>query len=281
MRDAFNKVPQVTLAFWVIKICATTLGETGGDAVSMTLKLGYAAGTAIFFGVFLVTLIAQIAAKRYNPLFYWMVILSTTTAGTTMSDYLDRTAHFGYIGGSLVLIAILVSVLTAWRLALGSISFDHVADPKVEAFYWITILFSNTLGTALGDFLADDAGLGYQGGALVIGAALAAIAAAYFFTRVLAHRLVLASFRTDAPAGRHLGRHLDQDPRQGRHGPWNPTLFADACPGDDRSGPGRGAKAGAERSRGLSALAEPLARPHRLRYPWPGAAASRARRERR
>ncbi len=215
MRDAFNKVPQVTLAFWVIKICATTLGETGGDAVSMTLKLGYAAGTAIFFGVFLVTLIAQIAAKRYNPLFYWMVILSTTTAGTTMSDYLDRTAHFGYIGGSLVLIAILVSVLTAWRLALGSISFDHVADPKVEAFYWITILFSNTLGTALGDFLADDAGLGYQGGALVIGAALAAIAAAYFFTRVSRTALFWLAFVLTRPLGATLGDTLTKTHAKG------------------------------------------------------------------
>lgn len=207
-RATLNKVPQVTLAFWIIKICATTLGETGGDAVSMTLKLGYVAATAIFFGVFLITLAAQITARRYNPLLYWAVILSTTTVGTTLSDYLDRTAHLGYVGGSLVLVAILVGVLVAWRLALGSITFDHVSDPKVEAFYWITILFSNTLGTALGDFLADDAGLGYQGGALVIGALLAAIAAAYFFTRVSRTLLFWLAFVLTRPLGATLGDTL-------------------------------------------------------------------------
>jgi uncharacterized membrane-anchored protein len=207
-RRALNKVPQVTLAFWIIKICATTLGETGGDAVSMTLKLGYVAATAIFFGVFLITLAAQITARRYNPLLYWSVILSTTTVGTTMSDFLDRTAHLGYIGGSLVLVAILVSILVAWRLTLGSITFDHVSDPRVEAFYWITILFSNTLGTALGDFVADDAGLGYQGGALVIGALLATIAAAYFFTRVSRTLLFWLAFVLTRPLGATLGDTL-------------------------------------------------------------------------
>ena len=207
-RRALNKVPQVTLAFWIIKICATTLGETGGDAVSMTLKLGYVVATGIFFAVFLVTLAAQIAAKRYNPLLYWAVILSTTTVGTTMSDFLDRTAHLGYIGGSLVLVAILVSILITWRLALGSITFDHVSDPRVEAFYWITILFSNTLGTALGDFMADDAGLGYRGGALVIGALLAAIAAAYFFTKVSRTLLFWLAFVLTRPLGATLGDTL-------------------------------------------------------------------------
>jgi uncharacterized membrane-anchored protein len=210
-----NKVPQVTLAFWIIKICATTLGETGGDALSMTLNVGYAISTAIFFGIFLVTLFAQISARRYNPALYWLVILSTTTAGTTMSDYLDRTAHFGYLGGALVLVAILVAVLVAWRLTLGRITFDHVTDPKVEAFYWVTILFSNTLGTALGDFMADDAGLGYVGGALVIGAVLALIAAAYFFTKVSRTLLFWLAFVLTRPLGATLGDTLTKSHDKG------------------------------------------------------------------
>jgi uncharacterized membrane-anchored protein len=211
----FNKVPQVTLAFWIIKIFATTLGETGGDAVSMTLHLGYAVATGVFFAVFLVTLIAQISAKRYNPVLYWLVILSTTTAGTTLSDFLDRTAHLGYIGGSLVLIATLLSVLAAWRLTLGSISFDHVADPKVEAFYWVTILFSNTLGTALGDFMSDDAGLGYIGGALVIGGLIAAVAAAYFFTKIPRTLLFWLAFVLTRPLGATLGDTLTKSHAKG------------------------------------------------------------------
>jgi uncharacterized membrane-anchored protein len=214
-RETLNKVPQIALAFWIIKICATTLGETGGDALSMTLGLGYAASTGIFFAIFLVTLFAQISAKRYNPLLYWAVILSTTTAGTTMSDFLDRTAHLGYIGGSLLLVAILIGVLIAWRLALGSITFDHVTDPKVEAFYWITILFSNTLGTALGDFMADDTGLGYQGGALVIGAVLAVIAAAYFFTKMSRTALFWLAFVLTRPLGATLGDTLTKTHAQG------------------------------------------------------------------
>jgi uncharacterized membrane-anchored protein len=210
-----NKVPQVTLAFWLIKIFATTLGETGGDALSMTLHLGYALATAVFFVLFLVTLALQISAKRYNPALYWLVILSTTTAGTTMSDFLDRTAHLGYIGGSLVLIAVLVSVLVAWRLALGSITFDHVSDPKVEAFYWVTILFSNTLGTALGDFMADDAGLGYVGGALVIGGVLAAITASYFFTKISRTLLFWLAFVMTRPLGATLGDTLTKTHAKG------------------------------------------------------------------
>ncbi len=212
-----NKVPQVTLAFWIIKICATTLGETGGDAVSMTLKLGYVVATAIFFGVFLVTLAGQLAVRKYNPFLYWAVILSTTTVGTTMSDFLDRTAHFGYIGGSVVLIAILISILTAWRLTLGKLSFDHVVDRKVESFYWVTILFSNTLGTALGDFMADStgAGLGYQGGALVFGAALAVIAALYFFTKVSRTALFWMAFVLTRPLGATLGDTLTKTHAKG------------------------------------------------------------------
>jgi uncharacterized membrane-anchored protein len=210
-----NKVPQVTIAFWIIKICATTLGETGGDAVSMTLNLGYATATAVFFGVFLVTLFAQIRAKRYHPALYWLVILSTTTAGTTMSDFLDRTAHLGYMGGSGLLVAILVGILVAWRLTLGSITFNHVTDPKVEAFYWVTILFSNTLGTALGDFMSDDAGLGYVGGALVIGAALALILAAYLFTKLPRTLLFWLAFVLTRPLGATVGDTLTKSHARG------------------------------------------------------------------
>jgi len=203
-----NKVPQVTLAFWIIKIFATTLGETGGDELSMTLNVGYALSTVILFGIFLVTLFAQISAKRYNPILYWLVILSTTTAGTTLSDFLDRSAHLGYIGGAALLVAILVGVLVAWRLTLGSITFNHVVDPKVEAFYWVTILFSNTLGTALGDYLSDDAGLGYTGGALLIGGALALVAALYFFTKIPRTLLFWLAFVLTRPLGATLGDTL-------------------------------------------------------------------------
>jgi uncharacterized membrane-anchored protein len=206
-RAMLNKVPQVTLWFWIIKICATTLGETGGDLLSMTLKLGYAAATGVFFVIFLITLGAQLASRRYNPALYWLVILSTTTAGTTISDYLDRTAGFGYLGGSAVLLAALAAMLLAWRLALGRITFQHVADPKVEAFYWFTILISNTLGTALGDFVAD-AGLGYQGGALVFGGLIGLIALAYFFTSAPRTLLFWAAFVLTRPLGATLGDTL-------------------------------------------------------------------------
>lgn len=217
MDHILNKVPQVTLAFWIIKICATTLGETGGDALSMTLNLGYAVATGIFFAIFLVTLAGQLWSRRYNPILYWAVILSTTTAGTTMSDYLDRTAHLGYIGGSLVLISILAAVLIAWKLTLGRITFDHVVDRKVEAFYWVTILFSNTLGTALGDFMADDTGanLGYLGGALVFGGALALIALAYFFTKVPRTILFWAAFVLTRPLGATVGDILTKTHAKG------------------------------------------------------------------
>jgi uncharacterized membrane-anchored protein len=208
MRETANKVPAITLAFWVVKICATTLGETGGDALSMTLGVGYLLSTAIFFALFLVTLGAQLATRRYHPLAYWAVILTTTTAGTTLSDFLDRSAGLGYLGGSAVLIACLGLVLLAWRLSLGKISFDHVVDRRVEAFYWVTILFSNTLGTALGDFAADDAGLGFHGGALLFGSLIALIAAAYLFTRISRTILFWSAFVLTRPLGATLGDSL-------------------------------------------------------------------------
>ena len=180
---SMSKVPAVTLAFWLIKIAATTLGETGGDAVSMTMNLGYALATAIFFAFFLVTVTAQVRAKRFHPFLYWAVIVATTTAGTTMADYADRSLGIGYVGGSLLLFTLLIAFLGLWRISLGSVSVDHITSPKVEIFYWVTILFSNTLGTALGDFLADASGLGYEGGAIVFSAALVLVAAVYYFTR--------------------------------------------------------------------------------------------------
>jgi uncharacterized membrane-anchored protein len=207
-RSPLNKVPQVTLAFWIIKICATTLGETGGDQLSMTMKVGYLASTGILLGLFLITLVGQISAKRYHPWLYWAVILTTTMAGTTMSDFLDRSAHLGYIGGSLVLVALLLSILAAWRLTLGSITFDHVVDPKVEAFYWVTILFSNTLGTALGDFVADDAGLGFVGGAVLFGGLIGLVALAYFFTKTSRTLLFWVAFVLTRPLGATLGDTL-------------------------------------------------------------------------
>ncbi len=174
-----NKVPQVTLAFWLTKIAATTLGETGGDAVSMGLKLGYAISTAIFFGFFLVTAAAQIGGKKFHPFLYWAVIVATTTVGATTSDYLTRTAGLGYFWSSIILFASVLTVLAIWYFSLGSVNVNRITDRKSESFYWLTILCSNTLGTALGDCLADTSGFGYEGGALVFGGALALIAAAY------------------------------------------------------------------------------------------------------
>jgi uncharacterized membrane-anchored protein len=217
MQESMNKVAQVTLAFWIMKICATTLGETGGDLLSMTLNLGYAVSTAIFFGTFLATLVAQVASRSYHPMMYWAVIISTTTAGTTMSDYLDRTAGLGYIGGSLLLVAILVAILGSWRFALGSVSVSNIDNPKTEIFYWVTILFSNTLGTAVGDFLADKTGLnlGYEGGALVIVAVLAIIAATYRFTKASHTLLFWLAFILTRPLGATLGDILTKTHAQG------------------------------------------------------------------
>lgn len=202
-----SKVPQVTLAFWIIKIAATTLGETGGDALSMTENLGYAVSTAIFFAIFLATVGAQIRARSFHPLLYWAVIVATTTAGTTMADFADRSLGIGYVGGSLILLAMLLLVLGVWRVTLGNVSVDNITTPTAEIFYWMTILFSNTLGTALGDFLADDSGLGlgYEGGALVFAAALALVAAAYFFTRLSRAWLFWLAFILTRPLGATLG----------------------------------------------------------------------------
>jgi uncharacterized membrane-anchored protein len=215
MTHTKNKVSQVTFAFWVMKISATTLGETGGDLLSMTLNLGYVISTVIFFGIFLITLVAQVGSKSYHPFLYWAVIISTTTAGTTMSDYLDRTAGLGYVKGSLVLATMLICILALWRFTLGSVSVNNIREPKVEIFYWITILFSNTLGTALGDFLADSSGLGYEGGALVIAGLLAIIVAAYLVTNVSRTLLFWLAFVLTRPLGATLGDLLTKTHQKG------------------------------------------------------------------
>ncbi|MDE3059543.1 MAG: hypothetical protein KGJ06_00860 [Pseudomonadota bacterium] len=200
-----NKVPQVTLAFWIIKIAATTLGETGGDALSMSMNLGYAVATGIFAVFFIAAVIAQVSAKGFHPFLYWTVIVATTTVGTTMADFATRSMGIGYIGGSLILFALLMFTLALWRYSTGSVSVNAISSPKVETFYWITILFSNTLGTALGDFLADTSGLGYEGGALAFGAALLLIAAAYYFTRLSHTLLFWTAFILTRPLGATLG----------------------------------------------------------------------------
>ena len=200
-----SKVPAVTLAFWVAKIAATTLGETGGDAVSMSLGLGYLVATAIFAVVFLVALALQVSATRYRPFSYWFVIVATTTVGTTISDYLDRTAGLGYPLASLILSSLVIATLLIWRCSTGTISVAHIADRKTEVFYWTAILISNTLGTALGDYVADSKGLGFAGGAMVFGGAIMLIALAYFVPRIPRTMLFWAAFILTRPLGATLG----------------------------------------------------------------------------
>jgi uncharacterized membrane-anchored protein len=208
--NGMSKVPAVTLGFWIIKIVATTLGETGGDAVSMTLNWGYALSSAMFIGIFLVAVAAQINARIFHPFLYWAVIIATTTAGTTMADFADRSLGIGYPGGSLVLFVLLMASLGVWYRRAGSISVDTVASPKIEIFYWTAILFSQTLGTALGDWMADSNGLGYERGALVFAAGLAVVAAAYFYTSVSRTLLFWAAFILTRPLGATLGDFLDK-----------------------------------------------------------------------
>ena len=217
MRSTFaeSKVPQVTLVFWLIKICATTLGETAGDAMSMTLNLGYAISTAIFFGIFIVTVATQVSVRSYHRFLYWGVIIATTTVGTTMSDYLTRTAGLGYLYSSLLLFGIVLAALAVWRFTLGAVSVNRITDRKVETFYWTTILFSNTLGTALGDCLADTTPLGYEGGALVFGAALALVAAGYFWTKISHTTLFWTAFILTRPLGATLGDLLTKPVQHG------------------------------------------------------------------
>jgi uncharacterized membrane-anchored protein len=219
MRDALkagmpSKVPAVTLAFWVIKIGATTLGETGGDTVTMTLDWGYLAGTALFLGVLVALVAAQILATRFRPTLYWATIVASTTFGTTMADFADRSLGIGYVGGSTLLLTCLIAVLAAWYAAAGSVSVDTVATPRVEAFYWAAITFSQTLGTALGDWIADT-GLGYEGGAVVFGVALAIVLGLYLWTAVSRVALFWAAFVLTRPLGATIGDYLDKPLDQG------------------------------------------------------------------
>jgi len=210
-----SKVPQVTLVFWIIKIAATTLGETGGDSVPMTLNWGYLAGTVLFLSLLAVLVIWQILAGKFHPFLYWATIVASTTFGTTMADFADRSLGIGYTGGSAVLFFCLIAVLGLWYWSQGTISVDTVSTPKVEVFYWAAITFSQTLGTALGDWLADTGGLGYEGGALVFGAGLAIVAAAYYWTNVSRVTLFWAAFILTRPLGATVGDFLDKPVNHG------------------------------------------------------------------
>ncbi len=209
-RDTIAKVPAVTLVFWLIKIAATTLGETAGDAVSMSLNLGYVVGTAIFAVIFAVAVAAQIRARAFHPWLYWATIVATTTVGTTIADYVDRDLGIGYAGGSALLLALVLVSLFIWYRTLGTISVASVATPRAEMFYWVTIMFSQTLGTALGDWTADTNGLGYAASALIFGGLLAACAALYYATSVSRTALFWAAFVLTRPLGAVLGDWLDK-----------------------------------------------------------------------
>jgi uncharacterized membrane-anchored protein len=210
MNETLNKGPEVTLTFWIIKIAATTLGETGGDTVTMTLNWGYLAGTALFLAVLVVLVGFQIIAKRFHPFLYWATIVASTTFGTTMADFADRSLGIGYTGGSTILFLSLVAVLGLWYWSLGSISVNTVNSPRAEIFYWAAITFSQTLGTALGDWMADSTGLGYEGGAMVFAAALAGVAAAYYWTKTSRVLLFWAAFILTRPLGATVGDFLDK-----------------------------------------------------------------------
>lgn len=201
--------------FWIIKIAATTLGETGGDAVSMSMNLGYAVGTAIFAVIFLVAVSAQIKATRFHPFLYWATIIATTTVGTTLADFADRSLGVGYAGGTSVLFVLLMASLATWYWSLGSVAMDSLTSPKAEVFYWVTIMFSQTLGTALGDWTADTAGLGYTGAAIVFGALLAVVVAAYLWTRISRTALFWAAFILTRPLGAVVGDFLDKPISEG------------------------------------------------------------------
>ena len=205
-----SKVPEVTLIFWIIKIAATTLGETGGDAVSMSMNLGYLISTVIFSFIFLAAVIAQIRAKGFHPFLYWITIIATTTVGTTLADFADRSLGIGYAGGSSLLLLLLVLSLFIWHRSLGSISIKTVVTPKVEVFYWVTIMFSQTLGTAVGDWTADTANLGYEGAAVVFIALLGLVVAAYFLTSISRVTLFWTAFVLTRPLGAVVGDFLDK-----------------------------------------------------------------------
>ncbi len=210
LEESLSKVPQVTLGFWLIKIAATTLGETGGDAVSMSLQLGYLLSTGIFAVIFAVAVLTQIRARQFHPVLYWTTIIATTTVGTTLADFADRSLGIGYAGGTALLLSLLLLSLFVWHRTLGTVDVASVSSPKSEMFYWLTIMFSQTLGTALGDWTADTAGLGYSGGALLFGALLLALVAAYYWTRLSHTLLFWAAFILTRPLGAVVGDFLDK-----------------------------------------------------------------------
>lgn len=205
-----SKVPELTLAFWIMKVAATTLGETGGDAVSMSMNFGYLLGTALFAAVFLIAVVAQVKAKRFHPSLYWLTIIATTTVGTTLADFADRSLDIGYGGGTSLLFALLIGSLTLWYKSLGSVSVNTVSSPKAEMFYWITIMFSQTLGTALGDWTADTAGLGYGGGAIIFSVLLGVVVAGYYWTNISRTLLFWGAFILTRPLGAVVGDFLDK-----------------------------------------------------------------------
>jgi uncharacterized membrane-anchored protein len=210
-----NKVAQVTFYFWIIKICATTLGETAGDLLSMTMNIGYALSSIILISLFLITLAMQLLTSKFHPVLYWSVILTTSTAGTTMSDYMDRTLGLGYAKGSLILVACLLIVLAVWRFSEKTLSVSNIQTTKAELFYWVAILFSNTLGTALGDFLADDSGLGFLGGATLVGGFIALIALASSVTQLNRVMLFWLAFILTRPFGATFGDLLTKPIEKG------------------------------------------------------------------
>jgi uncharacterized membrane-anchored protein len=209
-QHTLSKVPEVTLIFWIIKIAATTLGETGGDAVSMSMNLGYLIGTGIFAAIFFLAVVAQIKSQGFHPFLYWTTIIATTTVGTTLADYADRSLGIGYAGGSSLLFILLMASLAIWYRTLGSVSVDTVSSPKAEMFYWVTIMFSQTLGTALGDWTADTAGLGYGGGAMVFSALLLLVVMVYYRTKISHTGLFWAAFILTRPLGAVVGDFLDK-----------------------------------------------------------------------
>lgn len=214
-QGSLSKVPQVTLLFWIVKILATTLGETGGDAVSMSMELGYLVSTGIFSVLFIAAVMAQVAAQQFHPVLYWTTIVASTTVGTTLADFADRSLGIGYAGGTAILSALLATALWVWSRTLGSVAVNTVGSPRAEGFYWVTIMFSQTLGTALGDWTADSAGLGYGGAALVFGAMLALVAVAYYRTSISRTALFWAAFILTRPLGAVVGDFLDKPIGQG------------------------------------------------------------------
>jgi len=213
--ETMNKIPQITLAFWIAKICATTLGETAGDLLSMTLNVGYAVSSLILLGFFVGTLFLQLRSKKFHPAMYWSVILATSTAGTTMSDFMDRTLGLGYAAGSLLLVTLLVLTLLLWKRTEQTISVTKISSFRGELFYWTAILFSNTLGTALGDFLADNSGLGFSGGAFLIGSLLMILVVLYYATKMSGVVLFWAAFVLTRPFGATFGDFLTKPAASG------------------------------------------------------------------